>query len=75
MKTEAEIRMQGMRALISELGLVETERFLVAVSRDRFNYTEWRRKGLPHMTIEAIAEQGNAVAAEYETPAKRARGL
>ncbi len=62
MKTEMEIRMQGMQALISKLGLVETERFLAAVSRDRFNYTEWRRTELPEMTIEAIAEQGNAMA-------------
>ena len=63
MKTEVEIRMQGMQALIGELGLVETERFLAAVIRDRFNYTEWRRRGLPDMTIEAIAEEGNALAA------------
>lgn len=45
MKTEAEIRIAGMQALISALGLVEAERFMVAVSRDRFNYTEWRRQG------------------------------
>ena len=45
MKTEAEIRMKGMQALISALGLVEAERFLVAVSRDKFDYTEWRRTG------------------------------
>ena len=37
---------RGMQALISALGLVEAERFLVAVSRDRFDYTEWRRTGL-----------------------------
>ena len=41
MKTEAEIRLAGMQALIGALGLVETERFLAAVSRDKFNYTEW----------------------------------
>jgi len=41
MKTEAEIRLAGMRALIGALGLVEAERFLAAVSRDKFNYTEW----------------------------------
>ena len=55
MKTEAEIRMKGMQALISALGLVEAERFLAAVSRDKFDYTEWRRIGLPDMTIEEIA--------------------
>jgi len=59
MKTEAEIRMKGMQALISALGLVEAERFLVAVSRDKFDYTEWRRTGLPEMSIEEIAAAAN----------------
>lgn len=62
MKTEAEIRMKGMRALISALGLVEAERFLVAVSRDKFDYTEWRRTGLPEMTIEEISTSANKLA-------------
>lgn len=59
MKTEAEIRMTGMQALIGALGLVEAERFLAAVSRDKFDYTEWRRAGLPEMSIEDIAAAAN----------------
>ena len=62
MKTEAEIRMKGMQALISALGLVEAERFLVAVSRDKFDYTEWRRTGLPEMTIEEMSGSANKLA-------------
>ncbi len=62
MKTEAEIRTQGMQALIDALGLVEAERFLAAISKDRFDYTQWRRQGLPDLTIEAIAQQGNILA-------------
>jgi len=62
MKTEAEIRMKGMQALISALGLVEAERFLVAVSRDKFDYTEWRRTGLPAITIEEISAAANKLA-------------
>ena len=59
MKTEAEIRIAGMYALIGALGLVETERFLMAVSRDRFNYTEWRRHGLPDLPLHELARQAN----------------
>ena len=62
MKTEAEIRMKGMQALISALGLVEAERFLAAVSRDKFDYTEWRRTGLPEMSIEEISTAANKLA-------------
>ncbi|MFZ4539245.1 hypothetical protein [Propionivibrio sp.] len=59
MRTESEIRMQGMQALIGSLGLIETERFLIAVNQDKFNYTEWRRQGLPDMSIEQIAATAN----------------
>jgi len=64
MRTESEIRMQGMQALIGSLGLIETERFLVAVNQDKFNYTEWRRTGLPDMSIEQIAAAANQFAGE-----------
>ena len=62
MKTEAEIRMKGMQALISALGLVEAESFLAAVSRDKFDYTEWRRTGLPDISIEEISAAANKLA-------------
>jgi hypothetical protein len=54
--------MQGMQALIGALGLIEAERFLIAVNLDKFNYTEWRRTGLPEMSIEQIAAQANQLA-------------
>lgn len=46
MKTDAEIRQEGMRALVQSLGAVEAERFVASLSKDRFDYTEWRRNGL-----------------------------
>jgi hypothetical protein len=61
MKTDSEIRMQGMQALIGSLGLIEAERFLISVNQDRFDYTEWRRTGLPTMSIEQIAKEANAL--------------
>jgi hypothetical protein len=30
-------------------------------SRDRFDYTEWRRQGLPHMTLEDLAMSANSL--------------
>ena len=59
MRTEAEIRTTGMQALIAALGLVEAERFIAALSRDKFDYTQWRRTGLPDTDIETLAEQTN----------------
>ena len=64
MKTEAEIRMTGMQALIQALGLVEAERFFAAVSRDKFDYTVWRQSGLPSMSLQEIARQANQLSAQ-----------
>ncbi len=54
MNMEAEIRVKGMPALIGALGLVDAGRFMAATSRDRFNYTEWRRLGLPDMGLQEL---------------------
>lgn len=64
MKTETEIRVAGMHALIGALGLVEAERFLMSVSRDRFDYTEWRRQGLPDYSLEELAKLANQASAK-----------
>ena len=67
MKTETEIRVDGMNALIQALGLVEAERFLMVISRERFNYTEWRRTGLPDLPIEELARLANLEAEKIAT--------
>jgi hypothetical protein len=59
MKTEVEIRVAGMPALIGALGLIEAERFLMAVSRERFDYTEWCRHGLPDLSLDELARLAN----------------
>lgn len=46
MKTDALIRNEGMDALIAKLGYVDAERFIMLVSREPFDYTEWRREYL-----------------------------
>ena len=65
MNNETEIRMKGMQALIGALGLVDAERFMAAASRDRFNYTEWRRLGLPSLGLRELADEANRVSAEW----------
>jgi len=62
MKTDAQIRMTGMQALIGALGLVDAQRFLAVVSRDKLDYTHWRQNGLPAMTLEDMALQANQLA-------------
>ena len=64
MKTDAEIQLLAMQALIGTLGLIEAEKFLMAVNQNRFNYTEWRKTGLPDMSIEQIATIANQLSTQ-----------
>lgn len=61
MKTDSEIRIEGMQALISTLGLVEAERFVLMMTRDRFDYTQWRQEGLPKISLKELAEAANTL--------------
>ncbi len=52
----------GMNALVDKLGLVDAERFVALMNRNRFDYTEWRQ-GLPEdMTVEELSR----AAMEYQ---------
>ncbi len=42
MKTDSEIRMTGFEILNHSLGMVETERFIALIQREKFDYTKWR---------------------------------
>jgi hypothetical protein len=37
---------RGMRCLTNELGILDTERFVALLSRESFDYTEWRKNNL-----------------------------
>ena len=42
MKVDSEIKMLGLEILNEHLGVVETERFIALIQRERFDYTKWR---------------------------------
>ncbi len=43
MRTDTEIRVEGVKALTSALGEVEAEKFIALIQREPFDYTEWQR--------------------------------
>jgi hypothetical protein len=45
MVTDTELRLEGMTVLLERLGIVEAERFISLLQREKFDYTQWR-KGL-----------------------------
>lgn len=55
MKTDTEIRLEGVEALRTALGDVEAERFVMLMTREPFDYTKWRRSLWPDRTVEEIS--------------------
>jgi hypothetical protein len=56
-KTDNELRSDGMQLLRSQLGLVESERFLTLMLREPFDYTKWRQTQWTTETIASLAEK------------------
>ena len=56
MKTDAEIRVEGMAALVARLGLAEAIRFVSLIKREGFDYTQWRQNLFEGMTVDEIAD-------------------
>ena len=42
MRTDTEIKMLGFEILKHHLGMVESERFVALIQREKFDYTKWR---------------------------------
>lgn len=55
MKSDTEIRLEGMRALMAAMGPAETERFITLLLREPFDYTEWRQDLCENMNIAEIS--------------------
>lgn len=61
MKTDTQIRQEGMQALMDQLGLVEAERFVALINRDSFDYTTWRQSQWAQESIESLADKARAL--------------
>jgi hypothetical protein len=57
-RTDTLVRNEGMEALVSKLGYVDAERFIMLISREPFDYTEWRQNNLQeNMSIRELSSQ------------------
>ncbi len=44
MTSDFEIMDRGIHCLIEKLGVVETERFVAVINREKFDYTKWQQQ-------------------------------
>jgi hypothetical protein len=56
MKTDAQIRSEGMMALLDRLGPAEAARFMTLIQRAAFDYTTWRQNLFKGKTVDQIAD-------------------
>ena len=55
--TEAEVMQLGMEYLVQKLGIIDTERFISKLLRERFDYTEWRKNYFADMDLETLHKE------------------
>lgn len=66
MASDIEIMDRGINCLLEKLGVIETERFISVINREKFDYTEWQRQRFDNMNSDAFNEA--AVAYSKENP-------
>ena len=57
MKTDSEIINKGFETIFSNLGMVDAERFIMLIKRDKFDYTEWQRKLWQDESVESLSQK------------------
>ncbi len=57
MRVDAEIKVLGFEILTRHLGLVEAERSIALIQREKFDYTQWRQNLFAGLNGEDISRQ------------------
>ena len=55
MRTDSEIKHDAFRLLLEKLGILETERFIMLINNDSFDYTQWRENLPEYSPIEELS--------------------
>ncbi len=50
MISDIEIMDKGINCLLEKLGVVETERFIAVINREKFDYTKWQQQHFDSIT-------------------------
>jgi len=55
MKTDTEIKVDGIKVLIDALGELQAERFIALIAREPFDYTQWQKDMWSEKTVKEIS--------------------
>jgi hypothetical protein len=62
MKTDSELKVEGMTILLKYMDNLDAERFITLIKRDNFDYTKWRQNLFSGMSGREISN----AAMEYQ---------
>ena len=68
MRTDKQIRVDGVRVLVQALGSVDAERFVALINRERFDYTEWRSTQWADETVATLAAKSRQQRTSFPNP-------
>lgn len=57
MRTDSEIINMGFNSIFSSLNMVDAERFIMLIKRDKFDYTQWQKNLWENESIESLSEK------------------
>jgi hypothetical protein len=69
MRSETVLKDEGMKILSEHLGLVEAERFVALMTREPFDYTEWRQNLCEDMSVREISREAMSYQEKLNTRA------
>lgn len=56
MISDMEIMDRGINCLLEKLGVIETERFIAVINKEKFDYTKWQRRRFDNMGSDEFNE-------------------
>ncbi|MCP5498368.1 MAG: hypothetical protein H7A25_00560 [Leptospiraceae bacterium] len=65
MRTDAEIKQKGFQVLFKYMDVIEAERFISLINKEKFDYTEWRQDLFEDMSIQEIINEGRKFAVDF----------
>lgn len=57
MKSDTEIKQEGLKILIEKLGEIEAEKFITLILRQPFDYTKWQKGLWKDKKIEELSKE------------------
>ncbi len=67
MRADTEIRLEGMKILFANMDIVEAEKFISIIQRDKFDYTKWRQNLYEGLSVRELSKKAMLIREKRKT--------